>query len=233
MALKTWCMIPPSALHDERLNDVDKVLLGTIIPKIGKTGYFWKSNAYLADETNRSERSVQRSISNLKKAGYLVVANKDGYRRMSVDLTGGDRFDVPGVTDLSPEELLDTNTGDKDNKETKTSSKDFAKNEQIKEVFEHWANRRAEFYQSTGRSFYAVRLTEQRREHISGRLSEGIPVEVLKKAIDGCFASSWHREKGVIELEKIVRNAGRVEFFVGKYDTEYSVKSAGDMEEWK
>lgn len=235
MDRKGWCLIPPSAFHDDRLTNTDKLLIGIIIPLVGQTGYCWAGNDYLGNQLSKSERSIQRAINSLKDAGYLNVYHDDGYRRMTVDLTGGDRFVVDGVTKMSPDMFTPvTDVTQETQEETEEQrSKKLEKKKQIREVFDYWTAKRETYLKSRGRTFYHARLTDTRREHVSGRLSDGHTVALIKKAIDGCFASPWHIENGVIELANITKNNEKLEFFIGKYDSAFSVAPSNDMDEWE
>jgi hypothetical protein len=51
----------------------DRLVLLSIANHANETGYAWPSVATIAREANASERAVQRSLANLKDAGYITV----------------------------------------------------------------------------------------------------------------------------------------------------------------
>ena len=236
MDTKGWCLIPPSTFHDKRLSDFEKLLFGKIIPLVNQTGYCWASNAYLGNELDKSERSIQRGINSLREAGYVQVYQENNYRRIRIDLTGGDNFVGEGVTNLSPEmyTLVTPDTLETQKEQvTKTHSKNLEKEQQIREVFDYWTKKRITLYKAQGRTLYKAALTDPRRKHVCARLSDGYDVEGLKRAIDGCFANDWHVEKGLIELSNIVKSTEKVEYFLSKYDNVRNVKRRTDLEVWE
>lgn len=77
-------------------------------------------------------------------------------------------------------------------------------------VYEHWLS-----VMQKPRSM----LTKQRRDKILARLHEGLSVEDLKRAIDGCKASPFHqgendRQTVYDDIELICRNGSKVEQFI-------------------
>ena len=71
-------------------------------------------------------------------------------------------------------------------------------------VFEHW--RKALHPKS--------KLTTDRRRKIKARLKEGYTVDQLKRAVDGCAKSEWHRERGHTAIGLIFRNAEKTDAFI-------------------
>ena len=62
-------------------------------------------------------------------------------------------------------------------------------------------------------------LNDKRKRLIKGRIKEGYTVEQLKKAVDGCLCSPWHRGQnpnGVVydDITLICRDATKVDQFV-------------------
>lgn len=74
----------------------------------------------------------------------------------------------------------------------------------VRQVFEHWRNR----------LHPKAKSTADRRRKIQARLSEGYTVEQLKRAVDGCAKSAWHREHGHTGIGLIFRNAEKVDAFL-------------------
>jgi hypothetical protein len=58
-----------------------------------------------------------------------------------------------------------------------------------------------------------TKLTPKRRTRILARLREGYGVERMKRAIDGCAASAYHRENHYTDLELILRSGEKLERF--------------------
>lgn len=86
------------------------------------------------------------------------------------------------------------------------------------EVFDYWRAR-------AGLADTTV-FSPLRRTAVLGRLREGCPPERLKRAVDGCLASGWHRERGRIDLAHICADASRVDDFVRR--TESAPRRAPD-----
>ena len=57
-----------------------------------------------------------------------------------------------------------------------------------------------------------VKLTDDRRRKISGRLRE-YPVEDLVDAVRGIWESEWHRDQGQTDLALALRDAAHLERF--------------------
>jgi hypothetical protein len=94
--MPTLCIIPAAAVADPNVTDTHlRVLcaIGTHTNRLG--GNVWASVGTLADESNLSERTVQRSITALVEAGYLRKTERTGRTNL---------YDVvlEGVTPVSP-----------------------------------------------------------------------------------------------------------------------------------
>jgi len=80
----------------------------------------------------------------------------------------------------------------------------------VVEVFDYW---------KTKLNHSTARCSEDRKRLINGRLKEGYSVADLKRAIDGCAASEWHRGKNDRNrafdgLDLILRNGSHVDKFI-------------------
>ena len=65
--------IPTIVVMDEELSGDEKLLFGVILSLSRTDGYCRATNAYLAKLMRISDRSVQRNIAALKKAGFIDV----------------------------------------------------------------------------------------------------------------------------------------------------------------
>ena len=68
----------------------------------------------------------------------------------------------------------------------------------VLDVFEYWQLARRTALGLT-RSV-SMKLTKKRETKIRGRIQEGYSYEDLKRAIDGCMASKFHRDGGTVIL---------------------------------
>lgn len=80
----------------------------------------------------------------------------------------------------------------------------------VEDVFAHWKERM---------SYPKAKLTPERAVKIRARLTQGYTVEQLKRAIDGCAMSAYHRGdndrgRAYDEIELICRNGSKVEQFL-------------------
>lgn len=106
----------------------------------------------------------------------------------------------------------------------KLSKKTPAKDENdaaVWEVFCHWRDASEEVSLREGRRNQGRKrvLNDKRKRLIKGRIKEGYTVEQLKKAVDGCLCSPWHRGQnpnGVVydDITLICRDATKVDQFV-------------------
>jgi Helix-turn-helix domain len=74
----------------------------------------------------------------------------------------------------------------------------------IKSIFEHWR-------QTMGKN--GARLTPERRSKIAARLKQGYTADQIKRAIDGCAGSKFHRDGGYNDLTLICRSGAKLESF--------------------
>ncbi len=66
-----WSLVPPSILSAEDINSSQKLLWGRIKGLIGKNGYCYASNKFLANSLNLNPNSISNYISILVDKGYL------------------------------------------------------------------------------------------------------------------------------------------------------------------
>ena len=74
--------IPGDVLEDESLSDGAKILYGKISRLSYKEGNCWASNSFL--DGTKSGRNACRFISELRRAGYIIVLNQQGKNRKIV-----------------------------------------------------------------------------------------------------------------------------------------------------
>ena len=65
--------VPALVVMEEELSGDEKILFGVILGLSRVDGYCRATNAYLAKLMRISDRSVQRNIASLKKAGFIDV----------------------------------------------------------------------------------------------------------------------------------------------------------------
>jgi hypothetical protein len=95
--------------------------------------------------------------------------------------------------------------GKKEPEQKEAPGKKEQEQEVVEEVFAYWK-------EALGLNA-RTKLTPKRRTRILARLREGYGVERMKRAIDGCAASAYHREHHYTDLELILRSGEKLERF--------------------
>ena len=75
-------MIPRILFNDSSLSETDRMLMGLIISLTLKNTYCYASNEYLEEYINKSQRTINYSLSKLKKLEYIKVKFENGKRRI-------------------------------------------------------------------------------------------------------------------------------------------------------
>ena len=75
-------MIPRILFNDSSLSETDIMVMGLIISLTLKNTYCYASNEYLEKYINKSHRTINYSLSKLKKLEYIKVKFENGKRRI-------------------------------------------------------------------------------------------------------------------------------------------------------
>lgn len=75
-------MIPRILFNDSSLSETDRMVMGLIISLTLKNTYCYASNEYLEKYINKSQRTINYSLSKLKKLEYIKVKIENGKRRI-------------------------------------------------------------------------------------------------------------------------------------------------------
>lgn len=75
-------MIPRILFNDSSLSETDRMVMGLIISLTLKNTYCYASNEYLEKYINKSQRTINYSLSKLKKLEYIKVKFESGKRRI-------------------------------------------------------------------------------------------------------------------------------------------------------
>ena len=75
-------MIPRILFNDSSLSEIDRMVMGFIISLTLKNTYCYASNEYLEKYINKSQRTINYSLSKLKKLEYIKVKFENGKRRI-------------------------------------------------------------------------------------------------------------------------------------------------------
>lgn len=73
--------IPEYIIHDEILNDGEKLFYGLITRLMEKYGFCFATNEFLAEESKKNSRQVQRYLKKLKENGYIIIELIDKFER--------------------------------------------------------------------------------------------------------------------------------------------------------
>ena len=75
-------MIPRILFNDSSLSETDRMVMGLIISLTLKNTYCYANNEYLEKYINKSKRTINYSLSKLKKIEYIKVKFENGKRRI-------------------------------------------------------------------------------------------------------------------------------------------------------
>ena len=75
-------MIPRILFSDSSLSETDRMLMGLIISLTLKNTYCYASNEYLEKYINKSQRTINYSLSKLKKLEYINIKFENGKRKI-------------------------------------------------------------------------------------------------------------------------------------------------------
>lgn len=75
-------MIPRILFKDSSLSETDKMLMGLIISLALKNTYCYANNEYLEKYINKSQRTINYSLSKLKKLEYINIKYEKGKRKI-------------------------------------------------------------------------------------------------------------------------------------------------------
>ena len=75
-------MIPRILFNDSSVSETDRMVMGLIISLTLKNTYCYASNEYLEKYINKSQRTINYSLSKLKKLEYIKVKFENGKRRI-------------------------------------------------------------------------------------------------------------------------------------------------------
>jgi DNA-binding transcriptional ArsR family regulator len=197
------------AFEQRGLTSGQKLVLLGLADHADDEGVCWPGRRKLAEKCDLTERSVTRALADLEAAKLVERTAKFGESgvqagviyRLSIGATPvspqGDAS-VPGrATPVSPKPSIEPSVV----KEEKERA--------VGEVFSHWQG-------VFGK--YRSRLSPQRRKKIEARLKEGFSVDQLKRAVDGCAGSDFHRDNGHVDLTLICRSEEKLEFFLALYE---------------
>ena len=105
-----WAVLPANVRYDKQLSPSEKIFYCEVTAMTQAAGYCYASNKYFAELYGVDERTIQRYVKKLKKAGYIRVDNSDGVRKIfgadtppTLSVAGGDKNVGDGVTKMSPE----------------------------------------------------------------------------------------------------------------------------------
>lgn len=77
-----FIMIPRILFNDSSLSETDRMVMGLIISLTLKNTYCYASNEYLEKYINKSQRTINYSLSKLKKLEYIKVKFENGKRKI-------------------------------------------------------------------------------------------------------------------------------------------------------
>lgn len=105
-----WAVLPANVRYDKHLSPSEKIFYCEVTAMTQAVGYCYAPNKYFAELYGVDERTIQRYVKKLKKAGYIRVDTSDGVRKIfgaeappTLGVAGGDKNVGEGVTKMSQE----------------------------------------------------------------------------------------------------------------------------------
>ncbi len=77
-----FIIVPRILFSDSSLSETDRLLMGLIISLTLKNSYCYASNEYLGKYINKSQRTINYSLSKLKKMKYVIIKYENNKRRI-------------------------------------------------------------------------------------------------------------------------------------------------------
>ncbi len=196
----------------------EKFLIGNTIVKL-EAGQIFTSEKRLAEDWKWSRWKVRCFLNLLKEIGQIETPKKTSkYTILTIanwELYQSDNSNKANKKDIkktSKRHQKDTYKKVKNDKNVKKEPLCVAGNSSAtREVFNYWIEK-------LGHT--KAKFTRDKKGKIVARLKEGFSVDELKRAIDGCAASSYHmgdndNGKTYDSISLIFRNAEKVESFWG------------------
>lgn len=134
----------------------------------------------------------------------VVAVAKRGTESVPDDGEVRDGNRTPSGTENRPGQVRKTG-GPEPSVEPSEEPSDSPTSPLIESIFEHWR-------QAMGKNGNA-KLTPERRGKITARLKQGYTADRIKRAIDGCAGSKFHRDGGHDDLTLICRTGSKLESF--------------------
>jgi len=110
---RDFTMIPNKLLLDTSLNEVDKMVWLVLKYHAKQKQTCWPSLRLTAREMKKSERTVERHMKKLQRAGWVVVTQRFNssniYEPLSSVSPAGDTTDTRVVTPMTPPPVMDDN----------------------------------------------------------------------------------------------------------------------------
>jgi DNA-binding transcriptional MocR family regulator len=110
---RDFTMIPNKLLLDTSLNEVDKMVWLVLKYHAKQNQTCWPSLRTIAKEIKKSERTVERHMKKLQRAGWVVVTQRFNssniYEPLSSVSPAGDTTDTRVVTPMTPPPVMDDN----------------------------------------------------------------------------------------------------------------------------
>lgn len=180
-----------------------------------ETGEAFPGIKSLAERAELSERAVSYAIKTLVDLGELEVLERgcrkgDSSRANRYRVLLGDHMQKLQVEDhhlqvtTSPPAISDTPIYREPSEEPSVNTPIDESRAEVSRVFTYWQR-------VLGRE--KSRLTPARRDKIQARLKAGATVDQMKRAIDGCAGSEFHRAGGHTDLTLILRSEEKMEAF--------------------
>jgi len=192
------------AWQQKTASPTSKVVLVALADHADWNHSCWPGHEAIAERCEVDRRTVIRHVKKLEEAGLLEISSRygeDGRRtsnRYRLPVTGchppRDIGVTTPVTPVSQEPPI--------HPPIEKEGPDYRAD--VSSVFAHWQ-------QVLGRE--KSRLTKGRRDKIQARLKAGATVDQMKRAIDGCAGSEFHRAGGHTDLTLILRSEEKMEAF--------------------
>ena len=176
-----------------------------------KRGQFLTSKLKLKNEFGWGRAKLNNFLNALENDGMITYRITNRYIVITVINYEEYQSDNVQTTYKRPTGDQQATTTKKEKKEEKEKNNNIY----VKNIFSYWQKKL---------NHKKSKLTKERATKILARLKEGYTEDDLKKAIDGCAASSYHmgqNEQGMVydSIGLIFRNAEKVDEFISRNNT--------------
>ena len=228
-----YAIIPASIRYDADITPNAKLLYAEITALSNQSGFCWANNQYFANLYGVSIRSIQNWLSELKKSGYIELANEcDDEKRM---ISIGVKKTSPPMKLSSPpheENFIPPHENIFTHNITSINTKKNNKGETPRSPRQIDYQQIVEAYSSICKSYPKVtKLSEARKKAIRARFASGYTLDDFQRLFEKAEASSFLKgandRNWQANFDWLIKDANMAKALDGNYDVITSQKPNG------